>query len=199
MAIVAAPGVFVTVALGTSDPSGVPLLTSSAALGALVMGIPAAVAVLAAIWARPGGRVLPQAAATLALAAIAVGGTALALRGRPTTAPAAPAAGPAMPAATCSPDGRVLRLTATGFTFDEDCLAAPTGEAVRIVFDNQDEGVPHNVAIYADPGATRQLFAGEEVTGPATVTYRVPPLEAGTYLFRCDFHPQQMQGAFVVA
>ena len=34
-------------------------------------------------------------------------------------------------------------------------------------------------------------------TGSATVTYRVGPLPAGTYLFRCDVHPF-MKGAFVV-
>lgn len=57
--------------------------------------------------------------------------------------------------------------------------------------------MPHNIAIYTDEGASNNLFRGDLVSGPATVTYKVPPLKAGTYYFRCDIHPQ-MSGAFVV-
>ncbi|HXF72300.1 MAG TPA: cupredoxin domain-containing protein, partial [Actinomycetota bacterium] len=122
------------------------------------------------------------------------------LRAHPTSAAGPPPPSrPTMPAATCSPDGGVLRLAAHGFAFDRDCLAAHAGRPFRIVFDNGDEGVPHNVAVYADPAGTEQLFSGEPVTGPGSATYRVGPLDPGTYLFRCDFHPTQMRGALVIA
>jgi hypothetical protein len=40
-------------------------------------------------------------------------------------------------------------------------------------------------------------FAGDLVTGPATATYDVPAIPAGTYFFHCDVHPTQMFGTFV--
>jgi len=66
-------------------------------------------------------------------------------------------------------------------------------------FENADAGIPHNVAIYTDPSATTSLFVGEMFPGPDGRTYQVPPLDPGTYFFRCDVHPTQMIGTFVVA
>ena len=56
----------------------------------------------------------------------------------------------------------------------------------------------HDVAIYTNSSATTTLFKGAVVTGPTTTTYHVPALKAGTYYFRCDIHPTQMTGTFVV-
>lgn len=58
--------------------------------------------------------------------------------------------------------------------------------------------MPHNVAIYTDANAVSSLFVGELVSGPATITYKVPALKSGTYYFRCDIHPGVMYGTFVV-
>jgi plastocyanin len=92
---------------------------------------------------------------------------------------------------------------AQNIAFDATCLAAPAGQAFTIEFDNQDPSVPHNIDLLAadpsqDPSAP-SLFAGDLVTGVATATYDVPALDAGTYFFRCDVHPTQMVGTFVVA
>jgi plastocyanin len=62
-----------------------------------------------------------------------------------------------------------------------------------------DSGVPHNIAIYTDKSASKSLFKGSTVTGPKTTTYHVHALQAGTYYFRCDIHPTQMFGTFVVS
>ena len=80
--------------------------------------------------------------------------------------------------------------------FDTDCLAAPAGEAFTIEFDNQDQGVPHNVAIYDQEGGT-ELYKGEIITGVDTASYSADALDAGTYYFQCDVHPN-MNGTFVV-
>jgi nitrite reductase (NO-forming) len=98
--------------------------------------------------------------------------------------------------AACSPKGTHLAIMAQNVAFGSDCLAAPGGRAFTITFMNHDSGVPHNVAIYTNEGAT-QLFKGELISGPATITYKVGALPAGTYFFRCDLHPQ-MKGTFVV-
>jgi hypothetical protein len=43
------------------------------------------------------------------------------------------------------------------------------------------------------------LFRGAVITGPATVTYRVPPLPPGaSYTFHCDVHADEMVGVFLV-
>jgi len=102
-------------------------------------------------------------------------------------------------AASCTPSGTALHIVAKNAAFDTDCLAAPAGKAFTIMFDNQDPGVPHNISIYTDSSATTALFKGQLVSGPATTTYKVPALKAGTYFFRCDVHPTTMTGAFVVS
>lgn len=114
-------------------------------------------------------------------------------------APTAPSPLPTAPGAPCQPSGSELRVVAEGIAFDQGCLAAPAGKPFTIEFQNDDAGIPHNVAIYTDPSATTSLFVGEIFPGPDGRTYQVPPLDPGTYFFRCDVHPTQMTGTFVVA
>lgn len=100
--------------------------------------------------------------------------------------------------ATCSPSGTSLQISAQNIKFSTNCLAAPAGKPFTIAFDNKDSGVPHNIEIFTNSSATKSLYKGSIVTGPKTVTYSVPALTAGTYYFRCDIHPTQMFGTFVV-
>ncbi|HEX2053059.1 MAG TPA: cupredoxin domain-containing protein [Actinomycetota bacterium] len=82
-------------------------------------------------------------------------------------------------------------VAASELEFDRNTLSVPAGREFTIAFNNR-SSTPHNVSISRtgeDP-----LFAGEIFSGPRTVYYRVPPLEAGTYDFICDVHPQQMTG-----
>jgi nitrite reductase (NO-forming) len=116
----------------------------------------------------------------------------------PTVAPRATAPSPSSSGgAACSPAGATLTVTASNAAFDRTCLAAPAGRGFVITFDNRDPGIPHNVSIYTDSTAAKPLFTGSIITGIARTTYRVKPLRAGTYFFRCDVHPQ-MNGTFVV-
>lgn len=116
----------------------------------------------------------------------------------PTGAPTGPPTGPP----PCRPSGTALTIAAppgaAGNGFDTDCLAALTGEAFTIEFDNSDTGQIHNVGIYEAPGG-EPFFQGDTITAPDTITYDVDPIdEPGQYHFQCDVHPTTMTGTFVV-
>ena len=99
----------------------------------------------------------------------------------------------------CPPGVDVVLVCAFDETaFIPSDLVAPAGEAFEIEFDNRDEGVPHNVAVYEDDSAEESLFVGDLVEGPTTITYDVPALDAGEYYFRCDVHPA-MSGTLEVS
>jgi plastocyanin len=139
--------------------------------------------------------------ANLNVATSPTGGFALAFTTPPLSQPSiAPTT-----AGGCKPSGTTITVVAMGVAFDQSCLAAPSGQAFTIDFNNMDVGTQHNVDIYTkaplDGGAhlAGAKDASDVVTGPATTTYDVAPLKAGTYFFQCDVHPTQMFGTFVVA
>ncbi len=93
--------------------------------------------------------------------------------------------------------GPQLTVAAENIAFDTDRIELPADTPATIVFENRDTGVQHNIAIFTDDTLAEVLFRGELLTGPATVTYEIPPLPAGEYYFHCDVHPN-MNGAVVV-
>lgn len=91
-----------------------------------------------------------------------------------------------------------VEIAAEHVAFGTDTITVPAGAEVTMNFENRDDGIPHNVAIYTDPSAAEAIFVGEIITGPAEVTYTfTAPEEPGTYFFRCDVHPF-MNGELVV-
>ena len=93
----------------------------------------------------------------------------------------------------------VIGLTAENIAFDKKTITVESGAAVTINFNNRDRGIPHNFALYKDAGAAEMIFQGDIITGPGQITYQFSaPATAGTYFFRCDVHPTQMTGDFVV-
>jgi plastocyanin len=78
--------------------------------------------------------------------------------------------------------------------FDKACLAAPADTAFTVHYDNEDSNT-HNFDI--QKGGV-SVFTSDLVIGPKVVTYRVQALAPGSYTFRCDIHPVQMHGTFVV-
>lgn len=91
-----------------------------------------------------------------------------------------------------------VTVVASGLAFDTDAIDLPADAPTTITLDNQDAGTPHNIAIYTDESLDESLFVGELVTGPASMTYDVPPIPAGEYYFHCDVHPN-MSGTVTVA
>ena len=93
----------------------------------------------------------------------------------------------------------VVGLSAQNIAFNVSTITVPAGANVTVNFDNEDSGVPHNFAVYTDSSASQNIFKGEIITGPATTAYNfTAPADPGTYFFRCDVHPEQMTGDFVV-
>jgi plastocyanin len=92
-------------------------------------------------------------------------------------------------------------ISAQNIAFNINCLAVVPEKPFTVAFDNADTS-PHNFAIYTDSSATKLLGGAkspsEIVAAGAKVTYDVSPLKPGIYFFRCDIHPTQMTGTFVV-
>ena len=92
-------------------------------------------------------------------------------------------------------DEHVIHVKADDLAFDIEELDLEPGP-VKIDFENAD-GVQHNLSIYPDgPGAP--LFTGKIIAGGEHTTYEFESPPPGTYVFRCDVHPQQMEGIVLV-
>ena len=81
--------------------------------------------------------------------------------------------------------------------FDTVDITVPAGGQVTLTADNVDPGIPHNWAVYTDDSAS-ELIAGTPICTDCTETITFDPPEPGVYFFRCDVHPTQMVGTFVV-
>jgi len=85
--------------------------------------------------------------------------------------------------------------------FDQDELTVQQGQ-VTVRADNADGRTSHNFAVYQSQDAAEggeDAIAATEICGAPCVdevSFETP--SAGEYFFRCDVHPQQMVGTFVV-
>lgn len=107
--------------------------------------------------------------------------------------------GPSNVPTSCTPAGSTVPVVAKNIAFEPLVLCAPASRRFTIAFDDQDNGVPHNIQVFSDSGTTRSVFKGALISGDASIRYAVPALAAGVYHFRCDVHPGQMQGALIVS
>jgi mono/diheme cytochrome c family protein/plastocyanin len=83
--------------------------------------------------------------------------------------------------------GATVSIVASGIVFTTTTITAPADALFVIAFDNQDAGVPHNVAINDASGA--EVFKGDIFPGVEMREYQVPALAAGEYPFTCTVHP----------
>ncbi|MFN2606360.1 MAG: cupredoxin domain-containing protein [Acidimicrobiales bacterium] len=91
-----------------------------------------------------------------------------------------------------------VKESASGLQFLQKDLTLKAGLPADISFNNKDSAIPHNIAIFSDPGFTARVFTGDIVPGPTTVDYRFTAPPPGTYYFHCDVHPT-MQGKLLVS
>ena len=73
--------------------------------------------------------------------------------------------------------GGGLTGTAKSLAFSTKEIDLPAGQAVTLTFDNQDPGIPHNIAIYTDASKAKNLFRGAEFPGVASQPYDIPALD----------------------
>lgn len=103
-----------------------------------------------------------------------------------------------------APSGDAQEVTIVGKdnAFDLSEMTVNTGGPVNVTFDNQDEGVFHNWALYQDQAAADEggdPMAGSDLEkGIIQQEINVDALEAGIYFFRCDAHPTTMAGDYIV-
>jgi plastocyanin len=111
-------------------------------------------------------------------------------------------------AAGCSSDGGPggdaganVELTAPAGAatdgFEPTTLQVDADAPFTITFVNDDEGVPHNVQIFQGSATGEPVWAPADdavITGPDQVTYEIPGLSTGEYLFNCLTHPTTMVG-----
>ncbi len=94
-----------------------------------------------------------------------------------TPSPEAPAAG-----------GPEIRVIAQDIAFEQPAYRAPAGVPLRLVLDNRDDGVPHNVQLLA-VGRGVAIAETDIVPGIAEVAADVAALPAGAYQLLCVVHP----------
>lgn len=83
-----------------------------------------------------------------------------------------------------------ITLVAQGIAYDPVGVAVPAGVPLRVILDNRDPGVPHNVRLMAGPGFSIEVAKTEVVVGPAELPPMIlPGLVPGAYRFMCEVHP----------
>ena len=105
---------------------------------------------------------------------------------------------PASPPPATGTAAAPIDLTARGIAFDKKELSFPATTQVTINFRNEDAATQHNWALYKDSTAAQAFFNGPLVTGPAEEKYVLTSPGPGTYFYRCDVHPAQMNGTATV-
>jgi plastocyanin len=116
----------------------------------------------------------------------------------PPAAPPSPAPPPPSPTPPPPPPagGTVfLTFTAVALRFSPTSASAPVGANVTVTFQNDDEGVAHDLVVFAPGGGS----AGSTpiITG-GSASFSFVAATAGRYSFKCSVHPQQMTGAIFV-
>jgi hypothetical protein len=129
---------------------------------------------------------------------VAVGGLAILITVLPpllSLLPGTAPPGPPGPPPTTTP----MLSASTVTSFDQSRLVVVADRPLKLTFENKQAGVPHDVAIFAEDQPDTPVFAGEQITGPDTIVYDIPPLAATGYRFQCTIHPPMIGTLIAVA
>jgi plastocyanin len=140
-----------------------------------------------------GGLLIGVLAGVLALTAAGCGGGDDNGGGSASATTAAPAATTAASETTAAAGGggdNEIKLVASGFKFDKTSLDLKAGSSYTVEVTNQD-GAEHNFT-FKEANVDQDVEANED----ATATFTAPA--AGSYEFRCKYHPGTMKGTVTV-
>ena len=112
----------------------------------------------------------------------------------------------ALPAAACTEAERedavqavipaaATTITARNVEFEPTTVAMVAGVPLRLVLQNEDAGIPHNILVR---GGGTDIGKTEIVTGIDRAELAFGPLPPGDYAFLCEIHPN-MAGTITVA
>jgi plastocyanin len=117
----------------------------------------------------------------------------------PSPAPSATVAVVKIPPIVGAPDSKlVLHLIAEGGKWDMYSLTAPAGKVWHITVVSQEPIGHHNFVVASGKTFEERIYTGKNLLPKATVTYDVPALPAGSYLFICTVHPETMTGTLTL-
>lgn len=94
-------------------------------------------------------------------------------------------------AATSGATIKKVEVKAANFAFEPTAITLTAGENVQFFITNGDQ-VKHNLTVEG-LGVDQDADASETAEAPVTMG-----LKAGTYKYRCKYHPAQMRGEVVV-
>ncbi len=97
------------------------------------------------------------------------------------------------PAVAASPATQAT-IVAQNVAFTTTSLTLAPGAPIHLVFQNADNGIPHNLHI---SGSGQDVVKSDIVVGPATLNLDLAPLAPGAYGYLCDIHPN-MTGTITV-
>jgi plastocyanin len=129
---------------------------------------------------------------------VVVGGPAGQPSGLPTTVATAPPV--TNSSAPPPPAGGIpvttLTVVAKTISFDVNEIVLKANSTITLTLDNQDPGIPHNLAILTSETGTK-IFGQAPFNGPAKETWTFTSPAPGTYFFHCEVHPT-MKGTVIV-
>jgi plastocyanin len=90
--------------------------------------------------------------------------------------------------------GASLTVQARDLAFEPDIATAPAGQPLRVILDNKDVGVPHDIWVFQGDTV---LGKTPSVSGPGLAAVVLPALAPGRYQFSCTIHPS-MIGTIII-
>ncbi len=147
------------------------------------------------------GAAAPIASLTPTEAAASPGPT-VGVTAAPTPAPT-PAAAPTAAIVKVTPipgapnSGIVVQLTAKTDLWSVSRLDAPAEKGWQIQINDADGGT-HNFTVASGPTVPERIFMSTRFELVGTVTFDIPALPAGSYLFICTLHPERMTGTLTI-
>lgn len=90
--------------------------------------------------------------------------------------------------------GADATIEAVDIQFEPDTVTLPAGQPLRLLLDNRDAGVPHDLHVFR---GDQDVGTSPTIIGPGLTEVRFGPLTPGNYQFQCQIHPD-MIGTLVV-